>query len=243
LQGPLFYQAEIFGLYGDEPPIQAEAWLSFLKLYYESTTPAEGFSVCTLGIDATKKPQPGQLLINPGVSNPTDSGGHDIETEVAREADSVLVEFGDDLTPIMDSLPALQKRRRAMATTSAGGPRSYEPRPSRHRRAHGSITSRDRRQLQFADYLILFGGDVKGQFDESVYSALWDRNLYFVGDDSGSFDVLFAFDNGEGSKEIPVIWVPPTETGAPSMDSSDILEMSIGITEGGLFVNATGGER
>lgn len=235
LTGPQCYDQALFDPSLPLATTDAPEWLSFLKTYYDTTTPPEeGFSVCTLGIGASIAPGEDQLLINPGVSNPTKSGGHDIQTETDRAVDSVLVEFGVDLTPILEKTPILQKRRHL-----AVGGHLCRPRGSRHR-PHRSLTSQSQRRLQSgaADYLILFGGDVAGAFNQSIYSAFWDRNFCFAEDDLGSSDALYAIDNRAGAKEIPVIWLSPDNA---SITSEEIAEMPIGMTEKE-FTKATRGQ-
>lgn len=60
------------------------------------------------------------------------------------------------------------------------------------------------------EYLYLLGGDVAGVYDGSDYSAKWDQNFYFLNiTGSGTFEALYIFDQGDGSKKIPAMYFPP----------------------------------
>jgi len=60
------------------------------------------------------------------------------------------------------------------------------------------------------EYLYLLGGDVAGTYEGSDYKASWDQNFYFLNiTGSGTFEALYVFDQGDGSKKIPAMYFPP----------------------------------
>merc|ERR1712113_1149687 len=62
------------------------------------------------------------------------------------------------------------------------------------------------------DYLYLYGGDVLGTFaaDDSYddYTAVWDREFYFLTIGSDSFEAMYVFDHKNGYKSSPVLYIP-----------------------------------
>lgn len=61
------------------------------------------------------------------------------------------------------------------------------------------------------NYLYLLGGDIAGEYDGSKFSAAWDQNFYFLSITSGnepSFEALYVFDEGDGSKKVPAMFFP-----------------------------------
>lgn len=60
------------------------------------------------------------------------------------------------------------------------------------------------------EYLYLLGGDVAINYDNTELSASWDQNFYFLNiTGSGTFEALYVFDQGDGSKKIPAMYFPP----------------------------------
>jgi len=59
------------------------------------------------------------------------------------------------------------------------------------------------------EYLILLGGDVAGTYDGSDFTAAWDQNFYFLNiTGTNTFEALYVFDQGDGSKKIPAMYFP-----------------------------------
>jgi len=59
------------------------------------------------------------------------------------------------------------------------------------------------------EYLYLLGGDVAGSYTGARFSADWDQNFYFLNiTSSGTFDALYVFDQGDGSRKIPAMYFP-----------------------------------
>jgi len=59
------------------------------------------------------------------------------------------------------------------------------------------------------EYLYLQGGNVAGTYDGSEFSAAWDQNFYFLNiTGSSTFEALYVFDQGDGSKRIPAMYFP-----------------------------------
>jgi len=62
------------------------------------------------------------------------------------------------------------------------------------------------------DYLYLLGGDVAGDYEGSSYEASWDQNFYFLNiTGAGTFEALYVFDQGDGSKKVPAMYFPPNK--------------------------------
>jgi hypothetical protein len=239
-----YYDGVLFDTALSSATADALEWIAFLETYYETITPPMGdTSVCTMGVGSSVEPDEGQLLINPSVSGPQ-NGGHSIQTEIAREVDSVDVEYGVDMTSLLGRRRRLGHLREKVVTdkqkrkTSATSGRPSDPRHSRHRRDHGSRSSRKQRRLQSDnDYFFLFGGDLLGDYNQSKYSTFWDRNFYLFEGAAGQYESVYAFDNGNGNKDIPVIYLPST---AP-ITSADIDEIPINMSEDE-FMKNFGGE-
>jgi triacylglycerol esterase/lipase EstA (alpha/beta hydrolase family) len=107
----------------------------------------------------------GQLLLHPSVSELVD-GGHKIGTEIARQVDWVSVEYGIDITPLLE-----ERRRFHHLQEKVVANKASLNRPKRHRRGEASPVRQKRRRLQDNDYLILFGGDVAGDYHQSKFNA------------------------------------------------------------------------
>ena len=59
------------------------------------------------------------------------------------------------------------------------------------------------------EYLILLGGDVAGSYSGSEFSAAWDQKFYFLNiTGTNTFEALYVFDQGDGSKKIPAMYFP-----------------------------------
>jgi hypothetical protein len=185
-------------------------WLFFLKVWYMTVTPPEGdISVCTLGVAASEVLAVGQILLNPSVSGLVD-GGHKIVTKIVRQVDWVFVEYGIDITPLLE-----ERRRLHHLQGKLVAHKSSLNRPKRHRRGEASPVRQKKRRLQDNDYLVLFGGDVAGDYNQSNFSAFGDHNFYWLEDASGNLDAIYGFDNGSGVKEIPVMYFPSSNPITP----------------------------
>jgi hypothetical protein len=219
----------------------APNWLSFLKRYYGSSTPpAGGTSVCTAGVTSSVVAPAGQLIIQPRLSG-IRNGGHRLDTEISRETDWMLVEFGIDLTPLLNNNNNNNNDRRRLKSwkerwmnpvnrdpdqfmrdrPSEEEKRVWHPRPEAARKASRQARQRERnrqRNLKSQDYFILFGGDVAGNYNQSNFDAFWDRQFYLFEDSDGNIDFLYGFDNGNGQKEVPVVYIPESSSPVSSDD-------------------------
>lgn len=60
------------------------------------------------------------------------------------------------------------------------------------------------------EYLYLLGGDVAGVYEGSNFDAVWNRKFYFLNiTGSNTFEALYVFDQGDGSRKIPAMYFPP----------------------------------
>ena len=59
------------------------------------------------------------------------------------------------------------------------------------------------------EYLYLLGGDVPGEYEGNTFKASWDQNFYFLNiTGSSTYEALYVFDQGDGSKKIPAMYFP-----------------------------------
>ena len=82
----------------------------------------------------------------------------------------------------------------------------------------------------------MFAGDLLGKFDNSEYSASWDRNFWAIKDANDGFDSIYVHDMGEGLKEAPVIYIPASaESTLTSEDLDYIWSIDEAAEYGGKF--------
>jgi hypothetical protein len=193
----------VFDTQFPSPMMDAMEWLSFLKGWYLMAKPPKGdISVCTLGVAASKVLAVGQLLLNPLVLGLVD-GSHKIVKEIARQVDWVFVEYGIDISPLLEERCWLHHLQRKVVAH-----KSSLNWPKRHRRGKASPVRQKKRRLQDNDYLVLFGGNMARDYNQSNIKAFWDLNFYWFEDASGNLDAIYGFDNGGGVKDIPVMYFP-----------------------------------
>lgn len=158
-------------------------------------------------------------------------------TEIAPKVDEVFVEFGVVLTQ------QLTGNRRLYGVLESNSRNAYRTPGiscnSDRQDLDEAITSRAgldfcrerrsaRRSLQQTgqDYFLSFGGNLLGSYEQSSFTAFWDRNFYLF---EGPVTVqnFYAFDNGGVSKTSPVIYMPPGNT----ITSDVINEVPLGMDE------------
>jgi hypothetical protein len=197
-----YYDQVLLDPYNIHATGDAREWLEFLRTYYEYDNTiafardAGQTSVCRLGtgsgIDSALS-NGGKLLLNPSVSGLT-AGGHEISTRVARETHSIQIEYGINLTPL---LQVNDRQRKLRERASDHVQRGESP----QRRHLGSNN----------DYLIQFGGSISGDYiDGNRYSAFFDRQFYLLEDPlTGQTEDVYTMDLKNGSKQVPVLYIPP----------------------------------
>jgi len=196
--------------------IHAPNWNSFLEVYYASTTPPiRNVSVCTSETMASGNPDDGKLLINPSVSSTVLENGDNyikIETEIAREVDAVVVEYGINLSPLFNGRRRLNhvhittnKRHDETPVTSTVTRRSI---PHRYNMSHHHVIKSKQRHLVDDNIFILLGGDLSGSYSQSKFDTVWDGKFFSIGDGAGNIVHTYAYDKGNGGKYIPVVFFP-----------------------------------
>jgi hypothetical protein len=182
----------------------APEWLNLLKSYYSTQTPPTGgSSVCETSTALDTDPSDGQLLINPNVS-PITNGGHDVAAGISRSVDTVLIEYGVDLTPLYTRRQLKHDNNKRQADEQhLLNPRFKNRRVSKRR---------SRRHLDDSgngNVVFQFGGDLLGTYEGANYESFWDRTFFVVGDSNVGYSDIYVFDYGEGAKEFPVFYYPP----------------------------------
>eukprot|EP00934_Nitzschia_sp_Nitz4_P004536 Nitzschia sp. Nitz4//scaffold15_size197535//39930//45803//NITZ4_001562-RA/size197535-processed-gene-0.9-mRNA-1//1//CDS//3329537667//4526//frame0 len=218
----------------------APSWLDFLATYYETTTPSSsGSSVCTVSSGTVVEDvDDDKFLINPTLSAIQD-GGHYFETEVTSNIDEVFIEYGIDLTPLLSRRRVLQvledKPRISAINVTHSESKGTSRRLGRSPRTRELAAAAHERRLN--DYFIVFGGSLLGNFSGSTYSAFWDRHFYLFQDSDGYYFNFYAFDNGGGSKSVPVVYMPPENP----ITSDTVANSPLGLDEDE-FISIYGGQ-
>ncbi|CAB9497801.1 peptidase C11 clostripain [Seminavis robusta] len=147
-------------------------------------------------------PEP-SLLINPSVQ---DTGKEVIiQSEITSNTDIVNVEVGIDSSALYN--------RRQLKTISAGQKRK-PPRQSAlldQLRPHRHKNKRRFLQSSGDDYFYLYLATVAGTYNQSQFSAVWDRQFVFLGDKANQDHMpVYVYDEGSnGAKSVPVMYFPP----------------------------------
>ena len=181
-------------------------FLSFLRRYYEYTgTATSGDSVCSSELEAPELPiEDGQLLVSPKIELFPER--LDATTFITPGTDEVLIEYGVDLSHLLDS-----RFRHLQATVSNRGlayngvPDAQMSERSQRAQKRQNLSRKSGRRLQTNDYFILFGGDMLGNYNQATYEASWDLNFYLIGDDTEA-DFVYAYSFQGGLKSIPVYY-------------------------------------
>ena len=149
-----------------------------------------------------------------------------VATEASARTDEIVAEFGINFA-LESSDEARRKlenmvERRSQMLPSDSGRRAMlrqqdQPTSALHHRSHHhygfspETTSRRRMQDVDEDYLLLFGGEVPGSYSGSSYSACWNRKFFLIEDtNSNTTEEVYAFDQGEGARAIPLVFFPAT---------------------------------
>lgn len=197
----------------------APEWLNLLKTYYITPTPPEGgSSVCRTSSAPISNPSEGGLLINPMVSTATDSG-HNIATGLARAVDSVLIEFGVDLSFLVD------RRQLKRTIKKSGNDEDILSNPRFRNRLLSRRQHHHRRRLDeggSGNFLYQLSGDLLGTYVDATYDSFWDRTFFMIGDSTTGYSDIYVFDYGEGSKDFPVFYFPP----GSAVTSDDVAQMT-----------------
>jgi len=177
----------------------APNFLGFLSTYYEASSPIDNGepSVCT---QTAGEDVEGLFLIEPKVV--VGKSYVDIMTNISRTVDEVVIQYGIDVTPLLQE-GGRYRRLQRIAEKSRSESASDQPILNRAHRRTRNLSSR---RLPF-DYFVIFGGDVLGTFSSNSFAGKWNKTFCFLGDEN-SVESVFAFDYGDGYRSIPVIYYP-----------------------------------
>ena len=213
----------------DTPIIQgAPQYLRMLANFYIAPTPESnaGDSVCGSSTSPSRSAaSSSELLIDPSI-NFIDDVNTEIRSEITRSTDFVLVEYGIDVTNLLSN-DGVRRRLQESAR------RERKLRESEHLEEYGTmktgtftsrrratkwryrdVSDRRRRTQQeevfgTSDYVLLYGGDVAVEYEGSNIVSRWDSTFFWI--ESGeSFEPVYAFDDGDGLKSIPVCYFGPS---------------------------------
>ncbi len=72
-------------------------------------------------------------------------------------------------------------------------------------------------EMAAGEYLYIWNGLVRGDFDGNTYSSTWDGNHYLLGTEATGFEYVSFEDSGGGQITVPIVYLPPGAT--PTVDS------------------------
>ena len=219
LDSPQFYEPAVFPSTSSSPLIGAPNYQRFLRWFYYSSTPTENFgpSVCGTSSKSSRSPtSPSELLIDPAIVF-VDAINTEVRSEITRNVDLVSVEYGIDVTYLLQDtdvrrrLDESARRQQARRLEGDKPPRSafagrrdamkwrYRENSDRTQGPQGDEV------LGTEDYYLIYGGDVAVEYNGSNVVAYWDSTFYWI--QSGDvLEPVYAFDNGEDLKSIPVCY-------------------------------------
>ncbi|CAJ1934045.1 unnamed protein product [Cylindrotheca closterium] len=184
----------------------APEWLNLMKAYYSFSTPAAGGStVCGTSTGTTDTPSGSALLIDSTLSG-SPASGMDYKATVARSVDTIFVEYGMNLTPLLSA----RRRNRRLGRDGVVG-RHHQTQHAEHPRYMARRANRNRKLQTSDDFVYFFSGDIVGSFSGSEYFANWDGSFFAVGNSADGYKDIYVFDYGEGLKEFPVMYFPPSK--------------------------------
>eukprot|EP00526_Cylindrotheca_closterium_P004735 CAMPEP_0113607506 /NCGR_PEP_ID=MMETSP0017_2-20120614/3423_1 /TAXON_ID=2856 /ORGANISM="Cylindrotheca closterium" /LENGTH=783 /DNA_ID=CAMNT_0000516119 /DNA_START=44 /DNA_END=2395 /DNA_ORIENTATION=+ /assembly_acc=CAM_ASM_000147 len=186
----------------------APEWLNLMKAYYSSTTPtAGGSSVCGTSTGTTDTASGSDLLTNAKLSG-SPASGLTFQATVARSVDTIFVEYGMNLTPL---LTARRNRRSLGRKNGVVGGHDHQTQ-QQHPRYMARRANRNRKlQTGTGDFAYLYSGDIVGSFAGAEYFANWDGNFFALGNSATGYQDIYVFDYGEGLKEFPVMYFPSSK--------------------------------
>ena len=221
-----YYNAILFEA---SPPIIQDVpnYFAFLQTYYTSVTPTTNAgSVCGVDLEPDRPPESDiELLIDPQLVFPGD-GSTEIQSQIARSVDFVFNEFGIDLTNILDQvtgggrrlregLRELEKRLALSREDEDEAMSTASTMTGLHRRRYlGQPRATERasqRNLQ-ENFFDLYGGDMTVEYDGPNIRSNWDGNFFWIqyeADGETKYEPIYAFDDGGGTKSIPVCYFTP----------------------------------
>jgi hypothetical protein len=230
------YPDELFDTTGFYATANAPNWLEFLESYYASNVPPvnQDGSVCTLRTSTLVEPEnETDLLVNPIVTITSD--GVEVSTEITRSTDEVIVYYGTDMTPLLEQLERRLKRRMLESVGSKKSSAIHSESMNHYHPIEARAQRKSSRRMQDLgeDYFIVFGGEIHGEYAESRYTAIWDRNFYFLSGDNVA-ESIYTYDIGGGLKDVPVFYFSNSNP-VTSEDISLSTTMEDAILLGGQF--------
>ena len=210
-----FLSEELFNTTTSWSPTEmAPNFLEFLENYYYFSLPegdSIGGSMCELiTMPEAQATEPGQLLLNPSYKVFPNS----VETtsEVTLTTDEVLVEYGVDLTPILQEDERIRRLRESIKLRRGlrEGSRSDKAKSSFDKiRSHIQRKAKHRNLDEEEEYFYLFGGDALGSFEQATHKASWDRRFFILGDEyTDEVESVYTSSFEGGLKQVPVYYFP-----------------------------------
>lgn len=200
----------------------------FLKELLTGTAPTMSGNACQISLQSEKVPEnPGQLLLEPSLAiagaRRRLASAVTIATDVAITSDYVQIGYGMNFDVSSSRMRKLRQVAQRNSKHSSQGFRTQSH--GNNRGIGGRRLANPTRRTQEEDFLILFGGDVLGSYSGPTYSATWDRRFYLINDiATGALEDVYAFDDGEGAKTIPVMYFPSGTTAATLTNIPDTVE-------------------
>jgi hypothetical protein len=254
-----YYQPLLSGATTDELP----NYLVFLSTFYTTPTPDAQTAtspVCQNSLDPSRLPtDETELLIDPDIYRSSSGSNNttEIRSQITRNVDYVLVEYGIDVTHLLSEGTRRRlhqtvrdnesRRRRLRETNQEHPPPRGRSRRQRSLLKHDPIHRSPRRgqEVEQGDLFLLYGGDVAVVHDGANVTATWDRIFYWL--ESGSIiEPAYVYDVGNGAKSIPVCYFSPsnpiTKEDIPIGTEVDEAIVNNGCQEGFLTFSSSTGE-
>jgi hypothetical protein len=205
---PWSVESEIFQYIDDGET--SYAWLDFIDVFLNTTWSGASVnsSVCANSFASAIRPKfRGQMLLNPSIY--IASVGIEARSEITRNCDSVLTEYGFIFFDISSRRHLQKILKKAPTPITPVGKRIMK---NRLRGSRSSDAIATKRSVQEDDYLIVINGAMSSKYRRSTYFGYWDELIYVLTEDTddGVANLFLYADNlGDGAFSIPVIYFPP----------------------------------
>lgn len=237
--GPYIWKAYHFNETDSHYNLESPNFTSMLLQFvtYDESPNDDGDEESICGCPKVPR-QDGQLMWSPLVNQAGDNGGIGIEAAIADAVDSVLIEFGVDVSHLLGDEtwvgPTARHQRKLQSKLLDWHDRvlkNFHPTSDRiaskrhlahpngrgvhkspggyHRRVQESEVG-DISQAELEDYFIIFGGLVYPEYGCGKYDADWDKNYYILmnSTDGEPVDFMYVYRGSDGKNTVPVLYFP-----------------------------------
>lgn len=237
--------------YNVESPNFTSMMLQYVT-YEESENGAEGEeSIC----GCPKVPRlDGQLMWAPSVQQAGGNGNIGMEAAIADAVDSVLIEFGVDVSHLVGDEtwvgPTARHQRNLQSKlldwhdrvlknfhptedriiskrhlTHPNGRGIYKSPGGYHRRTQESELD-NISQAELEDYFIIFGGFVYPEYGCGSFDADWDKNYYILMNSTTGepVDFMYVYRGSNGKNTVPVLYFPDSTSDAVKSELQSKME-------------------